>query len=313
MSEGLNRRSSKVLEAGTTKRLLLLAVVSIATFLMLAPSALAQRVSPTEGLPRDEAREKEARAEEDYAKKWAARLDCADVATRRGAQALFELNEEDRFDMDRDGNGVACEKRTGEAAEDGTKLGAKTGGDLDCMDFPSQKAAQAHLRGGPSDRDGLDPENNGVACEFSAVPYQDLAFDDAPVAAARSEADLDCEDFEYQQEAQVVYRRDVSDPNGLDGPNEKAEKDERFVGNGVACETAPLLASNVEEFRATMGTDAEGAEAAPSTPAALVAAWPHGGGPGFVLDLVALLLVASGVSTLLIMRRARRPSGGSGQ
>ena len=62
-----------------------------------------------------------------------------------------------------------------------------------------------------------------------------------------------------------------------------------------------------------MGTDAEGAEAAPSTPAALVAAWPHGGGPGFVLDLVALLLVASGVSTLLIVRRARRPSGGSGQ
>ena len=285
-----------MLEAGTTKRLLLLAVVSIATFLMLAPSALAQRVSPTEGLPRDEAREKEARAEEDYAKKWAARLDCADVATRRGAQALFELNEEDRFDMDRDGNGVACEKRTGEAAEDGTKLGAKTGGDLDCMDFPSQKAAQAHLRGGPSDRDGLDPENNGVACEIRPAAYEDRAEDLAPVVKARSDADLDCKDFEYQQEAQMVYMLDESDPNKLDKGTE----------GSLVCVDRPVLWSNVDIAMAAPSEGSGGEQAKPPVPALL--AQPLGARSEFLLQLAGLILVAAGALALLAVRRLRSSS-----
>jgi Excalibur calcium-binding domain len=38
-------------------------------------------------------------------------------------------------------------------------------GDQDCGDFSSQAAAQAHLQADPSDPDGLDADNDGVACE----------------------------------------------------------------------------------------------------------------------------------------------------
>ncbi len=193
------------------------------------------------------------------AEKEAASLDCSDFATQRGAQAVFDrspvASKGDPFELDKDADGKACEAALGGAAEDGTELGARNPGDLDCVDLPSQAAAQARLRTDPSDPDGLDPENNGVACEFAPVPYEDVAFDGAPVAAARSKADVDCEDFEFQQEAQMVYLRDQSDPNGLDGPGEKAENDERFVGNDFACETLPLLASNVEEMRAAGGRE----------------------------------------------------------
>jgi hypothetical protein len=37
--------------------------------------------------------------------------------------------------------------------------------DQNCDDFESQAAAQAHLRQDPSDPDGLDDDNDGVACE----------------------------------------------------------------------------------------------------------------------------------------------------
>lgn len=247
--------------------------------------------------------EKGAQAEEE-----AAALDCSDFATQRGAQAIFTRSPKasagDPFKLDENGDGIACEAKPGGTAEDGTKLGTKTGGDLDCIDFPSQRAAQARLRADPSDPNGLDPETKGIACEITPVPYKDSAFDNAPVAAARSNADLDCKDFEYQQEAQVVYSQNPSDPNGLDGSNEEAEKEKRFVGNGVACESLPLLASNVTEL---VGKDI--AKAKPPAPAiALLAAWPHGGKSGFLLDLAALLLVTGGVSVLLIVRHTRRSS-----
>lgn len=48
---------------------------------------------------------------------------------------------------------------------------------------------------------------------------------------------------------------------------------------------------------------------APLLPAALVAAWSHGGGTGLLLDAVALFLVASGVLALIAVRRRRRSSG----
>ena len=257
-------------------------------------------------------------AQETLAKKEAAALDCGDFATQRGAQAIFTrspiASAGDPFKLDKNSNGVACEKTSSGATEDGTKLGANTGGDLDCVDYPSQAAAQASLRADPSDPNGLDPENNGVACEYTPVSYKNGAFDDTPVAAARSNADLDCKDFEYQQEAQIVYLQDVSDPNGLDGPNEKAEKDKRFVGNGFACETLPLLASNVEEMVGKVkDTKAQAPKAPESAPLALVASWPHGGELGFVLDFVALLLAASGVSALLIVLRAPRSPDKPGQ
>lgn len=247
---------------------------------------------------------------EDLGEKEAAALDCADFATQTGAQAVFERSpiaaDGDPFELDADGDGQACEATPGGATEDGTDLGAQDGEDLDCVDLPSQAVAQDRLKTDPSDPHGLDPENNGVACELVPVPYTDRALDLEPVAATRSTADVDCEDFEYQQEAQAVYLLDPSDPNGLDGPNEPAEDIEQFVGNGVACESMPSLASNAEYI---MGKDAGAAGAAPAgaalAPSEPYAAWLRG---GLLMDLAALLLVVGGVSALLVVRRGRRSS-----
>jgi hypothetical protein len=52
-------------------------------------------------------------------------------------------------------------------------------GDQDCSDFPSQAAAQAHLRADPTDPDGLDSDSDGIACESLGAP-----FDRTPVLAA---------------------------------------------------------------------------------------------------------------------------------
>jgi hypothetical protein len=56
--------------------------------------------------------------------------------------------------------------------------------DQNCADFPSQAAAQAHLRQDPSDPDGLDADNDGVACENYPDYPQGSARDETPVGAA---------------------------------------------------------------------------------------------------------------------------------
>ena len=287
-----------------------LALLSVAVLLVALASsaALAQVAVPEPKTPADEARAKETL--ETLKKKEAASLDCDDVATRRGAQALFEISSKDRFEMDKDGDGVACEARPGEAAEDGTKVGAKTGGDLDCVDFASQKAAQASLRDEPSDPQKLDPENNGVACEIRPTDYEDTATDLAPVAEARSDADLDCGDFEYRQEAMMVWFRDQSDPNDLGKgerrgqPQDKLAEGERDLPpDPTVCTELPILPSGVE----SMVSVPAGSQEASLAPAALITAWPRGGGIGLLLDLGALLLVTSGVLALLAVRRLNPP------
>jgi hypothetical protein len=55
--------------------------------------------------------------------------------------------------------------------------------DQNCSDFPSQRAAQAHLRADPSDPDRLDDDNDGIACESLGGP-----FDRTPVVAADGSA-----------------------------------------------------------------------------------------------------------------------------
>lgn len=276
---------------GSVVRKISLTVLFVAVGLALVPVTAFAQAATEQATPSDKERVEEAHEEKE-----AAQLDCSDIATQRGAQALFELASEDRFDLDRDGDGVACENQlSSEAAEDGTRMGAETGRDLDCMDFPSQKAAQAHLRDNPFDPYKLDPENSGIACQIRPANYENLAVDNAPVAEARSNTDLDCEDFEYQQEAQMVYFGDKSDPNDLD-------KGER--GSAV-CLDLPVLASNADATLAVSGTPLAGDKGAPAAPL-LVESWPHGGGVGLLLDLIALLLVVSGVLVAFAIARSRR-------
>jgi hypothetical protein len=50
-----------------------------------------------------------------------------------------------------------------------------------------------------------------------------------------STGDLDCDDFDYQEDAQAVYEQDTTDPNGLDDP-----VGEGYTGEeGEACEDLP--------------------------------------------------------------------------
>ena len=78
-------------------------------------------------------------------------------------------------------------------------------GDLDCADFDSQAEAQAELGSDPSDPNGLDAEDDGVACETYPYP-EGSPRDETPVRPTQSPAgDLDCEDFATQEEAQAVY------------------------------------------------------------------------------------------------------------
>ena len=63
--------------------------------------------------------------------------------------------------------------------------------------------------------------------------------DDADADSARepvtSTGDLDCDDFDYQEDAQAAYEQDTSDPHGLDGPPGEGYSGEQ----GEACEDLP--------------------------------------------------------------------------
>lgn len=120
--------------------------------------------------------------------------------------------------------------------------------DLTCSDFADQAEAQAALDADPSDPHGLDVDLDGIACETPIV---------APAAKARAEKasvereldpgdgpprvgamtpapedegveDIDCIDFEYQEDAQAVYDQTPGDPYNLD-PS----------GDGFACSSLP--------------------------------------------------------------------------
>src|SRR5215218_5141665 len=78
--------------------------------------------------------------------------------------------------------------------------------DLDCADFDTQQEAQAELNQDPSDPNGLDADDDGIACE-------ELSDDEGGGGGGPGERDLDCADFASQEEAQAELERDPTDPN----------------------------------------------------------------------------------------------------
>ncbi|MFK5634946.1 MULTISPECIES: excalibur calcium-binding domain-containing protein [unclassified Ornithinimicrobium] len=58
--------------------------------------------------------------------------------------------------------------------------GPSSAADLDCADFASQAAAQAHYMANPTDPDGLDADDDGVACE-NYSSYSDTARNEVPL------------------------------------------------------------------------------------------------------------------------------------
>jgi Excalibur calcium-binding domain len=143
--------------------------------------------------------------------------DCSDFDTQEEAQA--QLLPGDPYGLDGDNDGMACDTLpSGGTTSGGSPIGGGGGGgDLDCADFANQEDAQAVLERDPSDPNGLDADNDGIACEELAGG-----------GGGGGDGELDCADFATQQEAQAELDRDPSDPNNLDAD-----------ADGVACETNP--------------------------------------------------------------------------
>jgi len=89
-------------------------------------------------------------------------LDCADFATQQEAQAELERDPSDPNNLDADGDGVACETYPYGTGGGG---GEGSGGDLDCADFTTQRAAQREFAKDRTDPNNLDADNDGRACE----------------------------------------------------------------------------------------------------------------------------------------------------
>lgn len=118
-----------------------------------------------------------------------------------------------------------------------------------CTDFATQEEAQAAFDEDPEGMATLDPDGNGIACEeLVAEPANDNADrqerrrnrqnqqEEEPADTVVDQPrrnpgpeDLDCIDFEFQEEAQAIFDQDPSDPFNLD-PN----------GDGFACSSLPL-------------------------------------------------------------------------
>src|SRR5918995_2343798 len=142
--------------------------------------------------------------------------DCSDFDTQEEAQA--QLLPGDPYGLDADNDGMACDTLpSGGTTSGGSPVGGGGGRDLDCADFATQEEAQAVLETDLSDPNGLDADNDGIACEELAGG-----------GGGGGDGELDCADFATQQEAQAELERDPSDPNNLDGD-----------GDGEACETYP--------------------------------------------------------------------------
>jgi hypothetical protein len=109
----------------------------------------------------------------------------------------------------------------------------------DCTTFASFDEANAYFAAHPESASAIDDDQDGTACEvYFGLEHRDQTAREAePPASAvlqlsqKEKGDLDCEDFQTQEEAQAVLLADSSDPNNLD-PN----------GDGVACALLPLAA-----------------------------------------------------------------------
>jgi len=116
----------------------------------------------------------------------------------------------------------------------------------DCTAFTNFEEANAYLAANPGAASAIDDDGDGTACEvYFGLEHRDQPQRSAEPAAGavlqlaqKEKDDLDCEDFQTQEEAQAVLLADPADPNNLD-PN----------GDGVACALLPLAATSGRQCR----------------------------------------------------------------
>jgi micrococcal nuclease len=88
---------------------------------------------------------------------------CSDFRSQAAAQAELERDLSDPSNLDGDGDGEACESYPYGTGGGGGEGG--NGGDLDCADFATQRAAQREFAKDRTDPNNLDADNDGRACE----------------------------------------------------------------------------------------------------------------------------------------------------
>ncbi|MFM9106051.1 MAG: hypothetical protein ACKOWF_05055 [Chloroflexota bacterium] len=198
--------------------------------------------------------------------------DCIDFATREDAQAVLDADPSDPYNLDEDGDGIACAELPSASGEPvdttgGDQPSSDGGGknrgkgkdrtetvEITC-DTVSQEEAQAALDSGQADPAVLDPDGDGIVCESEELDGGKTGRKDrkknggdaaanppADAGGATPSQDLDCVDFEFQEEAQAVYDADPADPYNLD-PN----------GDGYACSSLPLKDPSIVAVPATGG------------------------------------------------------------
>lgn len=115
---------------------------------------------------------------------------------------------------------------TGAASAEILTMGQNT---KNCENFNYQEDAQAEFDRNSADLNGLDADNDGMACE--GLPRRGTAGGQPATSTTTAKpavrvADMDCADFPTQAASQAVLSADRSDPNRLDAD-----------GDGIACET----------------------------------------------------------------------------
>jgi hypothetical protein len=190
-------------------------------------------------------------------------LRCADFATQADAQAVLDQNPADPYDLDPDGDGVACEELLPNGQEQATsdqqpandkqsnkQSGKKQRAEPTPTPQPvsdatsnkqqrKQKDKQNQQQAESANSDQASEQGDAVAHGQNAAPAKSNSAPQALPGATPQAGDLksvkqdyDCIDFQYQEDAQAVYDQDPSDPYNLD-PNK----------DGVACSSLPYRGS----------------------------------------------------------------------
>ena len=233
---------------------------------------------------------------------------CALLPTAADSSVAFAQDSADSNTTEADDRAARKAARQAEREQDATSGGqnAQDSAALTCNDFFTQEEAQASLDDDPEGQAALDEDGDGVACP-DLPAAADQAQDDTQADAANENTngqqrrnrrnrdqpteeetvvdtpanagkeDLDCIDFEFQEDAQAIYNRDPSDPFNLD-PN----------ADGFACSSLPSREPRISQVPRTGAGDAAG----------LADIWLIGGG------------VLAGLAALGVRRAASRQREG---
>nr|MBA3414110.1 hypothetical protein [Chloroflexia bacterium] len=140
---------------------------------------------------------------------------------RGNADDAEDEPERERANANADEDAPERDRRNADDEEDAPASG--------CIDF-TQEEAQAILDDNPRDPQNLDPDGDGIACEAEELTITVNVVDEGEspprdrVELTAVRDDLDCADFSFQEEAQLVLDDLPADPYNLD-PN----------GDGIAC------------------------------------------------------------------------------